>query len=139
MIGGLHRVGACVLFLRDWFTIDRGSSDMKQASAKSPRDLHKQGGAPRYAGLLSGPPNEPERGPAAVPERLMWLRMSRGLSVRTVAKMGEVSPSTIERIEKGATDPTAALLYLLAQKLKVRACWLAFGEGPMETAAKECS
>jgi transcriptional regulator with XRE-family HTH domain len=64
--------------------------------------------------------------------RLKALREGRGLSMRALAELCELSPNTISLIERGATSPSVSTLHQLATALKVPIT--AFFEGSGEPA-----
>lgn len=51
--------------------------------------------------------------------RLRALRQQRGLSLRALAKLSELSPNTISLIERGVTSPTVSSLHQLASALGI--------------------
>lgn len=51
--------------------------------------------------------------------RLRALRQQRGLSLRALAELCELSPNTISLIERGSSSPTVASLHRLASSLGV--------------------
>lgn len=68
--------------------------------------------------------------------RLREARDAQGLTQRDLAKLGHTSPTTINTLERGEGGNSGiGLLYDLAKVLKVRACWLCFGEKPMREEA----
>lgn len=62
-------------------------------------------------------------------QRLYWARDRAGLTQRALASLSRVAATTIKDIEKERQVPAADTIERLADALKVRACWLAFGEG----------
>jgi transcriptional regulator with XRE-family HTH domain len=58
------------------------------------------------------------------------LRQQRGLSLRTLAELCDLSPNTISLIERGATSPSVSTLHRLATALSVHIT--AFFEGRAE-------
>lgn len=71
-----------------------------------------------------------EQGPPDVGSQLRALRRQRGLSMRGLAELCELSPNTISLIERGATSPSVSTLHQLASALKVPIT--ALFEGPGE-------
>jgi transcriptional regulator with XRE-family HTH domain len=61
--------------------------------------------------------NEPEA--PHVGAQLKKLRDQRGLSMRALADLCDISPNTISLIERGATSPSVSTLHQLATALKV--------------------
>ncbi len=68
-------------------------------------------------------------------ERLAALRTELGLTKAALARLVELSPSTVADIEKGA-QTGVDVLESLAKALGVSPAWLAFGEGPREIPKK---
>ncbi|UCC65546.1 MAG: cupin domain-containing protein [Anaerolineae bacterium] len=60
-----------------------------------------------------------EQTPPNVGRHLRALRHERGLSLRALAELCELSPNTISLIERGATSPTVSTLHRLATALGV--------------------
>ena len=60
-----------------------------------------------------------ERKPPDVGSQVRALRMERGLSIRGLAELCELSPNAISLIERGATSPSVSTLHRLATALKV--------------------
>jgi transcriptional regulator with XRE-family HTH domain len=60
-----------------------------------------------------------EQGPPDVGGQLRKLRKQRGLSMRALAEMCELSPNTVSLIERGATSPNVSTLHQLANALRV--------------------
>ncbi len=54
-----------------------------------------------------------------VAKRIRTLRNSKGLSVRALAEVCSISPSTLSQIEQGDTSPSVATLEKLAHGLRV--------------------
>lgn len=54
-----------------------------------------------------------------VARRIRTVRESRGLSLRALAEMCNVSPSTLSQIEQGDTSPSVATLEKLAHGLRI--------------------
>jgi transcriptional regulator with XRE-family HTH domain len=52
-----------------------------------------------------------------VGRELARLRTERGLSRRVLARMADTSESTLERLERGATDPPLTLCLVLCTRL----------------------
>lgn len=69
--------------------------------------------------------------------RLFQVRKAAGLGLIKLGKMAGVSHSTIGDIEKGRQLPAVDTVERLARTLKVRAAWLAFGDGPREADTTE--
>ena len=69
--------------------------------------------------------------------RLFAVRQAAGLGLIKLGKLAGVSHSTIGDIEKGRQLPAVDTVERIARALKVRASWLAFGEG--ERAVDEAS
>jgi transcriptional regulator with XRE-family HTH domain len=67
-------------------------------------------------------------------KRLYLARKRSGLTQRALAERSKVSETTIKDIEKERQVPAADTIERLADALKVRACWLAYGEedGPQK-------
>ena len=63
--------------------------------------------------------------------RLSEARRERGLSMRAVDSLADISPGSTRSLEAG-TMPSLDTLELIAKALGVSPAWLAFGEGPME-------
>lgn len=61
-------------------------------------------------------------------ERLTYSREQAGLSLSQVAKMTEISRSTLYRWEAGDTEPSIADLRKLAELYRCSECWLLTGE-----------
>ena len=60
-----------------------------------------------------------ERQPPMVGSQVRTLRQQRGLSMRALAELCELSPNTISLIERGATSPSVSTLHQLAIALRV--------------------
>jgi transcriptional regulator with XRE-family HTH domain len=60
-----------------------------------------------------------EQAPPNVGERVRALRRQRGLSLRALAELSELSPNTISLIERGVTSPSVSTLHRLAAALGV--------------------
>ena len=69
--------------------------------------------------------------------RLFAVRQAAGLGLIKLGKLAGVSHSTIGDIEKGRQLPAVDTVERIARALKVRASWLAFGDG--ERAVDEAS
>lgn len=61
--------------------------------------------------------------------RLFQARQKAGLGFIKLGKLSGVSHTTISDIEKGRRMPAVDTVERLARTLKVRAAWLAFGDG----------
>jgi transcriptional regulator with XRE-family HTH domain len=61
-----------------------------------------------------------EQGPPDVGFQLRALRQQRGLSLRTLAELCDLSPNTISLIERGQSSPSVSTLHRLATALSVR-------------------
>lgn len=68
---------------------------------------------------------------AGLGARLFQTRREAGLGLIRLGKLAGVSHSTIGDIEKGRQLPAVDTVERLARALKVRASWLAFGDGTM--------
>ncbi len=66
-----------------------------------------------------------------VGERLKWARARYKLTIRDLSAAASVPNSVITEIELGNRIPRANTLEKLAYALKVSACWLTYGEGPV--------
>ena len=66
---------------------------------------------------------------AGLGARLFQTRQAAGLGLIRLGKLAGVSHSTIGDIEKGRQLPAVDTVERLARALKVRASWLAFGDG----------
>jgi len=64
-----------------------------------------------------------------LPDRLLRLRLERGLSRRELGRMAGTSDNFIQMTETGTTVPTIAKVEQLAKALQISVCWLAFGLG----------
>lgn len=62
--------------------------------------------------------------------RLRALRQERGLSLRALAEVVELTAGGIGSVETGRTLPSVATAEALARGLGVSPGWLAYGEGP---------
>jgi len=71
-----------------------------------------------------------EQGAPDVGSQLRALRQQRGLSLRTLAELCDLSPNTISLIERGESSPSVSTLHRLATALSVRIT--AFFEGRTE-------
>jgi transcriptional regulator with XRE-family HTH domain len=60
-----------------------------------------------------------EREPPDVGSQVRVLRQQRGLSLRALARICELSPNTISLIERGITSPSVSTLHRLATALRV--------------------
>jgi len=60
-----------------------------------------------------------ERKPPDVGSQVRALRMERGLSMRGLAELCELSPNAISLIERGATSPSVSTLHRLATALRI--------------------
>ena len=60
-----------------------------------------------------------EREPPDVGSQLREIRQQRGLSLRALARMCDLSPNTISLIERGITSPSVSTLHKLATALRV--------------------
>jgi transcriptional regulator with XRE-family HTH domain len=60
-----------------------------------------------------------DREPPDVGFQLRGLREQRGLSMRALAELCDISPNTISLIERGSTSPSVSTLHQLATALKV--------------------
>lgn len=60
-----------------------------------------------------------ERGTPDVGSNLRTWRQQRGLSIRALADLCDLSPNTISLIERGVTSPSVATLHQLATALQV--------------------
>lgn len=69
---------------------------------------------------------------AGLGARLFQTRREAGLGLIRLGKLAGVSHSTIGDIEKGRQLPAVDTVERLARALKVRASWLAFGDGGRE-------
>ena len=61
-----------------------------------------------------------EQGAPDVGSQLRALRQQRGLSLRTLAELCDLSPNTISLIERGESSPSVSTLHRLATALSVR-------------------
>lgn len=78
-----------------------------------------------------------EAGPGrGLGSRIRGVRLDRGLSTRELARRIGCSASLISQIERGATAPSAGILYLLASELGASLDYL-FGVGPTTPAVPE--
>lgn len=87
----------------------------------------------------AGPGPEPEPGPGSGPgpglgQRIRGVRLQRRLSTRELARRVGCSASLISQIERGATAPSASVLYLLANELNTSLDYL-FGVGALSSPA----
>lgn len=73
-------------------------------------------------------PAETARSPGFA-QRLGQLRESLGHGRKTLAKIAELSDTTVRACEAGAVMPTLTTVEKLAKALSVRPGWLAFGLG----------
>lgn len=71
-----------------------------------------------------------EQGAPDVGSQLRALRQQRGLSLRTLAELCDLSPNTISLIERGESSPSVSTLHRLATALSVHIT--AFFEGRAE-------
>jgi transcriptional regulator with XRE-family HTH domain len=71
-----------------------------------------------------------EQGAPDVGAQVRALRQQRGLSLRTLAELCDLSPNTISLIERGTTSPSVSTLHRLATALSVPIT--AFFEGQAE-------
>lgn len=71
-------------------------------------------------------------GPPDVGRKVRMLRQERGLSMRSLAALCDLSPNTISLIERGLSSPSVSTLHQLATALKVPIT--AFFEQPPEPA-----
>ena len=60
-----------------------------------------------------------DREPPDVGSQIRALRQQRGLSLRALAKLCELSPNTISLVERGTSSPSVSTLHRLATALKV--------------------
>jgi transcriptional regulator with XRE-family HTH domain len=60
-----------------------------------------------------------EQAPPDVGTRLKALRHERGLSLRALAALCDLSPNTISLVERGVTSPSVSTLHRLATALRV--------------------
>ncbi|MBL9005913.1 MAG: helix-turn-helix transcriptional regulator [Myxococcales bacterium] len=65
----------------------------------------------------------------AIGERLFEARQAAGLGMLALARRAGLANATVNDIEKGRHIPAADTIERLARALRVRAGWLAFGEG----------
>lgn len=63
--------------------------------------------------------------------RLKHSRRQRGWTQRDLARESGVGLATVRRIEQETFEPRLDTVRRLAGSLRVRASWLAFGDGPM--------
>lgn len=68
----------------------------------------------------------------AIGERLFEARQAAGLGMLALARRAGLANATVNDIEKGRHIPAADTIERLARALRVRAGWLAFGEGERE-------
>ncbi len=68
--------------------------------------------------------------------RLLRLRQERGLSRRELGRLSGTSDNFVQMTETGTTVPNIAKVEQLAKALQVSVCWLAFGIGSPELAAR---
>ena len=68
----------------------------------------------------------------AIGERLFEARQAAGLGMLALARRAGLANATVNDIEKGRHIPAADTIERLARALRVRAGWLAFGEGTVE-------
>jgi len=61
---------------------------------------------------------------ATVAERLLQARQAKGLSLRKLASLISVEPSTLSHIERGHSEPSLRVLRSLARVLEVSPSWL---------------
>ena len=74
-----------------------------------------------FAGLSwEGPGKPPNADKADVPSKLRTIRRDRGLSLKRLAEVANVSKLTVIRIEAGRTSPRRETLEKLGQALQVR-------------------
>jgi len=71
-----------------------------------------------------------EKGVPDVGAQVRALRQQRGLSLRTLAELCDLSPNTISLVERGETSPSVSTLHRLATALGVHIT--AFFEGHVE-------
>lgn len=64
--------------------------------------------------------------------RLFQARKAARLGMLALAKRSGVSSATINDIEKGRQMAAADTIERLARALRIKPCWLAYGEGPRE-------
>src|SRR5215203_5952192 len=64
-------------------------------------------------------------------DRLKWCRRRYGWTQRDLASITRVGLTTIRRIEQHDFEPRLDTVRRLAETLRVRTGWLAFGEEPM--------
>lgn len=64
-------------------------------------------------------------------ERLQAVRLARGLTKAALARLVELSPSTVADIEHGA-QTGVEVTAMLAKALRISPAWLAFSQGPQE-------
>lgn len=81
--------------------------------AADPDDGARRGAAPAPSDLT-----------AALSQRLRWLRTERGLSLRAVASVAQVSPSLLSQIERGEASPSLLSLVAIADAIGVRPGYL---------------
>ena len=60
-----------------------------------------------------------ELSPPNVGERIKTLRRQRGLSLRALAELSDLSPNTISLVERGATSPSVSTLHRLTTALGI--------------------
>ena len=70
--------------------------------------------------------------PAIDPARLRYAREHRGLTRGKLAKLAQISPSSVLRYEEGKVSPPLAVLDLLAVHLSVRPEWICGADGEMD-------
>jgi transcriptional regulator with XRE-family HTH domain len=64
-------------------------------------------------------------------DRLKWARKETGYTQRELAKASGVGLATVRRIEQRQFTPRLETIRRLAETLRIREAWLAYGEEPV--------